>query len=70
MAEAGKAVTRTRFIRTACNYFMALTLIKETGAGLVDANSYADVADGNAYHDGHLYATAWTGASDDGVAAG
>jgi hypothetical protein len=44
---------------------MPLTLIKETGAGLVDANSYADVADGNAYHDGHLYATAWTGASDD-----
>jgi hypothetical protein len=44
---------------------MSLTLIKETGAGLVDANSYADVADGNAYHDGHLYATAWTGASDD-----
>jgi hypothetical protein len=42
---------------------MALTLIKETGAGLVDANSYADVADGDAYHDGHLYATAWTGAS-------
>jgi len=31
----------------------------------VDANSYADVDDGNAYHDGHLYATAWTGASDD-----
>ena len=44
---------------------MPLTLIKETGAGLVDANSYADVADGNAYHDGHLYASAWTGASDD-----
>jgi hypothetical protein len=44
---------------------MPLTLIKETGAGLVDANSYADVADGDAYHDGHLYATAWTGASDD-----
>ena len=44
---------------------MPLTLIKETGAGLVDANSYADVADGNAYHNGHLYATAWTGASDD-----
>jgi len=43
---------------------MALTLIKETGAGLVDANSYADVADGNAYHDGHLYASAWTAASD------
>ena len=44
---------------------MPLTLIKETGAGLVDANSYADVADGNAYHDGHLYASAWTGASVD-----
>jgi len=43
---------------------MPLTLIKETGAGLVDANSYADVADGNAYHDGHLYASAWTGATD------
>ncbi len=44
---------------------MALTLVKETGAGLVDANSYANVDDGNAYHDGHLYASAWTGASDD-----
>jgi hypothetical protein len=43
---------------------MALTLIKETGAGLVDANSYADVADGNSYHDGHLYASAWTAATD------
>ena len=44
---------------------MPLTLIKETGAGLVDANSYADVADGDAYHAGHLYASAWTGASVD-----
>ena len=43
---------------------MALTLIKETGAGLANANSYAEVADGNAYHDGHLYATAWTAATD------
>jgi hypothetical protein len=42
---------------------MALTLIKETGAGLVDANSYASAADGDAYHDGHLYATAWTAAT-------
>ena len=42
---------------------MALIVIKETGAGLVDANSYADVADGNGYHDGHLYATAWTAAT-------
>ena len=43
---------------------MSLTLIKETGAGLVDANAYADLTDGNAYHDGHLYASAWTAASD------
>src|SRR5215471_3578923 len=42
---------------------MALTLIKEDGTGKVDANSYADVADSDAYHDGHLYATAWTAAS-------
>ena len=44
---------------------MALTLIKEDGTGKTDANSYADVADGNAYYDGHLYASAWTGAGDD-----
>ena len=44
---------------------MALTLIKEDGTGKADANSYASVADGDAYHDGHLYATAWTGASAD-----
>ena len=42
---------------------MALTLIKEDGTGRVDANSYASAADGDAYHDGHLYATAWTGAT-------
>jgi hypothetical protein len=42
---------------------MALTLIKEDGTGLADANSYADAADGNAYHEGHLYATAWNGAT-------
>ena len=42
---------------------MALTLIKEDGTGKADANSYADVADGNAYYDGHLYATAWTSAT-------
>lgn len=40
-----------------------LTLVKETGAGLVNANSYADVADGTAYHECHLYATAWTAAT-------
>ena len=42
---------------------MPLTLIKEDGTGKVDANSYASAADGDAYHDGHLYATAWTGAT-------
>jgi hypothetical protein len=42
---------------------MPLTLIKETGAGLSNANSYASAADGDAYHDGHLYATTWTGAT-------
>lgn len=42
---------------------MALILIKEDGSGKVDANSYADVADGDGYHDGHLYATAWTAAT-------
>jgi hypothetical protein len=42
---------------------MALVLIKEDGTGRSDANSYAAAADGDAYFDGHLYATAWTGAS-------
>jgi hypothetical protein len=42
---------------------MALTLIKEDGTGLANANSYASATDGNAYHEGHLYATAWNGAT-------
>ncbi|HMJ92263.1 MAG TPA: DnaT-like ssDNA-binding protein [Candidatus Acidoferrum sp.] len=42
---------------------MALTLIKEDGSGLANANSYADVAEGDAFHEAHLYATDWTGAS-------
>jgi hypothetical protein len=42
---------------------MALVLVKEDGTGKVDANSYATAADGDAYHDGHLYATAWTTAT-------
>jgi hypothetical protein len=42
---------------------MALTLIKEDGTGRADANAYADVADCDAYHDGHLYASAWTAAA-------
>ena len=41
---------------------MALVLVKEDGSVVAGANSYASVADGDAYHDGHLYATVWTGA--------
>ena len=44
---------------------MPLTLIKEDGTGNADANAYANVADGDAYHAGHLYASAWTGATAD-----
>ena len=47
---------------------MPLTLIKEDGAGKADANAYANVADGDAYHAGHLYASAWTAASADNKA--
>ena len=42
---------------------MALILVKEDGTGLANANSYANAADGDAYHDGHFYASAWTGAT-------
>ena len=42
---------------------MPLTLIKEDGTGRSDANSYADAAEGDTFHEGHLYATDWTGAS-------
>jgi hypothetical protein len=42
---------------------MALTLIKEDGSGMANANSYANAADGDAYHEGHLYATTWTAAT-------
>lgn len=48
---------------------MALTLIPENGTGLSTANSYATVADGDAYHDGHLYAGDWTGANSTTKAA-
>jgi hypothetical protein len=47
---------------------MALTLIKEDGTGMATANSYADVADGDSYHDGHLYASAWSAATADSKA--
>lgn len=42
---------------------MALVLIKEDGTAKADANAYANAADGDAYFEGHLYATAWTGAT-------
>ena len=42
---------------------MALVLVKEDGTGLANANAYASAADGDAYHDGHLYASTWTAAT-------
>jgi hypothetical protein len=48
---------------------MSLTLIKEDGTGRVDANAYANVTDGDGYHAGHLYASAWTAASADNKTA-
>ena len=48
---------------------MALTLVKEDGTGLSNANSYASVADGDGYFEGHLYATAWTAATSGTKAA-
>ena len=44
---------------------MPITIIKEDGTGKADANAYANVADGDAYHAGHLYASAWTAATAD-----
>jgi hypothetical protein len=43
---------------------MALTLIKEDGTGLANANSYATRAEGDAYHEGHVAASDWTAATD------
>jgi hypothetical protein len=48
---------------------MALIFIAEDGTGRADANSYASVEEGDAYHDGHLYATAWTSATPERKAA-
>lgn len=42
---------------------MALVLIKEDGSGKEDANAYADAADADSYFEGHLYASAWAGAT-------
>jgi hypothetical protein len=40
-----------------------VTLVKETGAGLTNSNSYANVSDGDTYHDMRLHVDDWTGAS-------
>jgi len=48
---------------------MALTLVKEDGTGMSGANSYASVADGDGYFEGHLYASAWTAATSGTKAA-
>jgi len=37
-----------------------ITLVKEDGTGLADANTYADVDDGDAYHEASLYGSAWS----------
>lgn len=42
---------------------MALVLTVEDGTGLANANCYASVATGDAYHEGHLYASAWDDAA-------
>ena len=42
---------------------MALVVVKEDGSGRADANSYAAVAEADAFFEGHLYASAWTGAT-------
>jgi hypothetical protein len=47
---------------------MALTLVATVGAS--NANSYATVADGNAYHESHLYAAVWNAATDERKAQG
>lgn len=40
-----------------------VTLVKETGAGLTTSNSYANVSDGDTYHDTRLHVDDWTNAS-------
>jgi hypothetical protein len=43
---------------------MAIPILIST-PGALNANSYATVAEGDTYHDGHLYADTWTGMSTD-----
>jgi hypothetical protein len=40
------------------------SIVVETGSASPTSNSYASVADGNAYHASHLYASAWHQAND------
>jgi len=42
---------------------MALTLVVEDGTGKTNSNSYASSANGDSYHDKHVAATDWTGAT-------
>lgn len=48
---------------------MALALNKEDGTGKPTANTYALAADADLYHEGHLYAAAWTAATAEQKAA-
>lgn len=43
---------------------MAFELIPEDGTGLVNANSFATLADADAYHDARLHSVAWTAAQE------
>jgi hypothetical protein len=40
-------------------------LVVETGAGLVNANAYATVAEGDSFAEDHLYASPWVDATSD-----
>lgn len=40
-----------------------MALVLNATAGDPDANSYATAAEGDTYHEGHLYASTWTGAT-------
>lgn len=42
-----------------------ITLVKEDGSGMANANSYASLADGNAYHETHLYPEPWNAATNE-----
>lgn len=42
-----------------------MAFVVEDGTGLAGANSFASVAECDTYHEGHLYATSWTGAAND-----